>query len=73
MKTCNNDGNCRSEYSCVFPEEINMNGEFEPDLPEAERVARIIDLQGSRTESQICVALTPAPTPDAAFGLDGGL
>ena len=75
MKTCNDDGNCRSEYSCVFPEEINMDGQLEPNLPEDERVARIIDLRGSRAESQICVALTPAPTsgPVNAFRTDGGM
>ena len=73
MKTCNNDGNCRSEYSCVFPEQINMNGQFEPNLPEDERVARIIDLQGSKTDSQICVALTPNSGPVNAFGADGGM
>ena len=75
MKTCNDDGNCRSEYSCVFPEEINMDGQLEPNLPEDERVARIIDLRGSKTESQICVALTPTPIsgPVNAFRTDGGM
>jgi hypothetical protein len=73
MKTCNNDGNCRSEYSCVLPAEINMNGEFEPNLPEDERVARIIDLEGAKTQSQICVALTPISSSAGTLATDGGL
>jgi len=73
MKTCNDDGNCRSEYSCVFPSEIDMNGQFDPNLPDDERVARIIDLEGDRTDSKICVALTPPSTPAEAFGADAGL
>lgn len=73
MKTCNDDGNCRVEYSCVFPADINMNGEFEPNLPEDERVARIIDLEGNKTQSKICTALTPPPASTATSGLDGGL
>jgi hypothetical protein len=73
MKTCNDDRNCRSEYSCVLPAEINMNGQFEPNLPEDERVARIIDLEGSKAQSQICVALTPTSGSADAFATDGGL
>ncbi|MGD8316308.1 MAG: hypothetical protein PVH21_08265 [Myxococcales bacterium] len=73
MKTCTEDGNCRTDYSCVLPSEINMSGEFEPNLPVDEQVARIIDLEGSRAESKICAALTPTSTPATAFGPDGGL
>jgi hypothetical protein len=44
MKTCDTDSWCRREYWCVFPSEINMDGDWEADLPEEERVARIVDL-----------------------------
>lgn len=68
MKTCNGDGDCRFEYSCVFPNEITMSGGFDPNLPEDERVARIVDLQGNRASSKICVALEPVAAPE----VDGG-
>ncbi|MBW1832467.1 MAG: hypothetical protein JRJ10_12350 [Deltaproteobacteria bacterium] len=78
MKTCGNTGDCgRIEYSCVLPNDITTTGEFDPNLPADERVARIIDLDSSRAESRICVALTPGSAqPDALTqpaGFDGGL
>lgn len=73
MRTCNDDRNCRSEYSCVFPDQITRTGQYDPDLPADERVARIIDLQGEKTDAQICVALTPDSTSSGLGGLDGGL
>jgi len=76
MKTCNNTGDCRFEYACVFPNQITMNGEFDPDLSVDERVARIIDLDAYKAEAKLCVALSPeSPQPDALtqMELDGGL
>ncbi|HSN81608.1 MAG TPA: hypothetical protein VLS88_03435 [Polyangiales bacterium] len=73
MKTCNDDRNCRSEYSCVLPSAIDRNGQFDPTLPQDEQVARIIDLEGNPTDSRICVALTPSSAPVEAFGADAGL
>jgi hydroxymethylglutaryl-CoA reductase len=79
MKTCNNSGNCRVEYSCVLPAQITTTGGFDPDLPAQDRVARIIDLNGNQTEAKICVALAPGVNPDEttevtwASELDGGL
>jgi hypothetical protein len=75
MKTCDDTGNCRAEYSCVFPSQITMNGGFDPTLPEDERVARIIDLERYRADAKICVALTPGVDPDALTQpqLDAGL
>ena len=76
MKTCDNTGDCRFEYSCVLPANLTMNGEFDPELPVDERVARIIDLDAYKAEAKICVALSPgSPEPDALTQteLDGGL
>jgi len=76
MKTCGSNGDCRSEYSCVFPENITQNGGWDPNLPLEERTARIIDLEGNRADSKICVALTPGANPDVpALGpeLDAGM
>jgi hypothetical protein len=76
MKTCDDTGNCRLEYSCVFPNQITMSGGFDANLPQDERVARIIDLEGNQAEAKICVALTPGvEPPDALPGweLDAGL
>jgi hypothetical protein len=79
MKTCNNSGNCRTEYSCVLPEQITMTGGFDANLPQDERIARIIDLNANQTEAKICVALAPGVNPDETTGaapeaeLDGGL
>ena len=76
MKTCDDTGNCRLEYSCVFPNQITMSGGFDANLSEDERVARIIDLEGNQAEAKICVALTPGvEPPDALPGweLDAGL
>jgi hypothetical protein len=84
MKTCDNDGNCRNEYFCVFPDEINMQGEWEADLEPDERVARIVDLNESLTTSKICTALSSVPPPESEregtqpasqfdLGPDGGI
>jgi len=72
MKTCNDDGNCRVQYSCVFPEEITASGGFVAGgVPESDRVARIIDFEERSAQSKICVALEPqTPTalePDAGL------
>jgi hypothetical protein len=53
-----------------------MDGDFDPNLPTDERVARIIDLEAYKAEAKICVALSPgSPQPDALIQteLDGGL
>jgi hypothetical protein len=74
MKTCNNTGDCRFEYTCVFPNQITMSGEFDPDLPVEDQVARIIDLDAYKAEAKICAALSPGSAqPDAQTELDGGL
>jgi len=76
MKTCDNTGNCRLEYSCVLPNQITANGEFDPELPADERVARIIDLEAFKAEAKICVALSPGSNQPEALTqseLDGGL
>jgi len=76
MKICNDAGDCRLEYSCVLPSQITMDGEFDLELPANERVARIIDLEASKAEAKICVALSPgSDQPEALtqWELDGGL
>lgn len=82
MKTCGPGTSClRSEYSCVFPENITQSGGFsETVLPVEERVARIIDLDLFKAEAKICVALTadaPPSEPEPVAGmepeLDGGI
>ncbi len=75
MKTCDNTGNCRLEYSCVFPDEITTSGELDPEVPVEDRVARIIDLESRKAEAKICVALVSASNPDdpAQPDLDAGL
>jgi hypothetical protein len=76
LKTCDNTGDCRLEYACVLPADITVNGEFDPNLPVEERVARIIDLDAYKAEAKICVALSPgSPQPEALMQteLDGGL
>ena len=66
MKTCDNTGDCRFEYACVLPSEITMSGEFDPNLPADERVARIIDLDSYKAEAKLCVALSPGSSqPDS--------
>ena len=65
MKTCDNDSWCRREYWCVFPSEINAEGEWEADLPLDERVARIIDLNEFRATAKICTALSAPPPPES--------
>lgn len=81
MKTCDADGDCRREYSCVFPEQIDMDGEFRIEVPPDERIARIIDLNEELVSSKICVALSSQPgfeetgsTVDTQWptALDGG-
>ena len=82
MKTCDFDNWCRREYYCVFPSNIDMEGEWQADLPLDERVARIIDLNEYRATAKICTALSgevppesvrngDAPLPNA--GVDAGL
>ncbi|MDH4281228.1 MAG: hypothetical protein OEV36_01120 [Myxococcales bacterium] len=74
MKTCNDDGNCRVQYSCVFPEEISASGGFvEGGVPESDRVARIIDFEGRSAQSKICVALAPESQTPTASEPDAGL
>jgi hypothetical protein len=76
MKTCGNNGDCRTEYSCVFPDTITQSGGWDPNLPLEERTARIIDLEGNRADSKICVALTPGVVPDVpglGTELDAGI
>jgi len=76
MKTCDNTGDCRLEYTCVLPADITTSGEFDPNLPVDERVARIIDLEAYKAEAKICVALTQEgvePDPPMQTELDGGL
>lgn len=67
MKTCNVDGDCRVEYWCVSPSRILPNGDRvqppAPELPETERIARIIDLQGNRATANICAARFEEPAP----------
>ena len=65
MQTCSDDGICRSQYSCVLPAQINMEGEYEAEVPVAERVARIIDLATNKATAKICVALTAPPPPES--------
>lgn len=65
MKTCGQDSSCRAQYSCVFPDRINMDGEWEADLPEEERVARIIDLDEDKATAKICTALSAPPPPES--------
>ena len=49
---------------CLFPEEINRDGEWEANLAPEDRVARIVDLNQGRATSKICVAVSdPACTP----------
>ena len=61
MKTCDNDSWCRGQYWCVFPDEINAEGEWESNLPLDERAARIIDLNQFRATAKICTALSEPP------------
>ena len=66
MKGCDGDGRCRSEYWCVLPENINLEGEWQAEIPPDERVARVVDLDSVRASGKICVALTTVP-PDESF------
>ena len=65
MKTCDADSWCRGEYWCVFPSEINMEGEWEADLAFEERVARIIDLNEFKASAKICTALSSTPPEES--------
>ncbi len=65
MKGCDGDGRCRAEYSCVLPENINQEGEWQAEVPVDERVARVIDLDQVRATGKICVALTSEPPPES--------
>lgn len=64
MKTCDADSWCRGQYWCVFPDEINLDGKWEANLPPEERVARIVDLNQFRATAKICAALTVDPAVD---------
>ena len=66
MQTCGGDGNCRNDYYCVLPSNINMAGEWEAEVPTDERVARIIDLSENLTTSKICTALSQPPEESEA-------
>ncbi|HET6415071.1 MAG TPA: hypothetical protein VFG22_02155 [Polyangiales bacterium] len=56
-----------------------MTGGFDANVPQDERIARIIDLSANQAEAKICVALAPGVNPDETTGappepeLDGGL
>ncbi len=65
MKTCDTDSWCRRDYYCVFPDQIDMQGEWEADLDAVERVARIIDLNEFRATAKICTALSAVPPPES--------
>ena len=55
------------EYSCVLPDKITMNGEFDPTSPADERVARIIDLNEFQADGQDLRGSSPeSPEPDVA-------
>ena len=64
MKTCDNDSWCRSEYWCVFPNEIDQQGAWAADLAADERSAHIIDLNQFKATAKICVALSEVPPPE---------
>lgn len=65
MQGCADDGICRAEYSCVLPENINMDGEWQANVPVDERIARVIDLDPTRARGKICVALSTEPPPES--------
>lgn len=84
MQTCGGDGNCRSDYWCVLPSKINMEGVWEEEVPTEGRIARIIDLSENLTTSKICTALSQPPPSEsvrnsesdmtaASNGVDAGL
>ena len=66
MQGCSDDGICRGEYSCVLPANINMDGEWQADVPPDERIARVIDLDQVKASGKICVALTQEPPSESA-------
>jgi len=57
MKTCNDTGNCRAQYSCVLPGQITASGGFVEEG--GQTVARIIDLDSYKAVAKICAALAP--------------
>lgn len=65
MQSCSDDGICRAEYSCVFPANIDMDGEWQANVPIDERIARIIDLDPAHARGKICVALSAEPPPES--------
>ncbi len=81
MQTCAGDGNCRAEYSCVFPANINMDGQWQAEVPADERIARIIDLDQASASAKICTALVGGRLPESerqggetsTAALDGGV
>ena len=68
MESCRTDGGCRNAYLCARAEEIAKDGSFAQGtfdeqgnlvsggVAEADRVARVIDLDEGATERAFCVA-----------------
>jgi len=65
MQGCSDDGICRGGYFCVLPANINMEGEWQAEVPVDERLARVIDLDEVKASGKICVALTQPPPPES--------
>jgi hypothetical protein len=61
MQTCGGDGDCRREYSCVLPSNLNAEGEWQPEVPIDERIARTTDLAENLATAKICTALSATP------------
>lgn len=58
MRPCSDDNNCRLGYLCALPSHITQSGERSPtQVPDDERVARVLDLGDVRATSKICAAL----------------
>ena len=74
MKPCSNDGNCRLAYLCALPSQITPEGtRSATELPQEERIARIIDLEDDKASSMICAALVEdEPMRDAGVEPDTG-
>lgn len=75
MKPCSDDGRCRVAYLCALPSHITQDGTRTPDgleneVPEDERVARVIDLDDTKASGKICAALDDTPVTDAGVEPD---
>lgn len=71
MKPCSDDGNCRVAYLCALPSHITQNGERSPtQVPDDERVARVLDLADDRATAKICAALVEMSLVDAGVEPD---